>query len=147
MDSRKQALQGSVANDVFKRKHKQELPGWCYALDVDLVLVSKYPPGVVAYIDFKKSSDGVTFTEAMYYNEAMNTAPVYIVESDEPEIGPFKIHRYLGGDWKPEPPDVKIVHEITATDWPEFRKWEISLRQEYTKRNGWSGCLRGYISG
>jgi hypothetical protein len=143
MDDWKRNLQGSEAKDVFKRRHKQALPTYYYAVDADLILMSKFPPGVVAYIDFKRPDDSVTFAEAMYYNEVMTEAPVFIVESDDPEDGPFIIGRYLGGDWKPNPPDVEIEFVTEATDWQEFGQWECSLRQEYSRRKGWNGQLRG----
>lgn len=143
MEEWKKNAQGSEAKDVFKKKHKQELPGGCYATDVDLVLIDKQPPGVVAFLDYKKPYDSVTFTEALYYNLIMYNAPVFIIESSTPEDGPFVISRYLGGDWRPEPPDVEIEHVTNLTDWTEFKEWECSLRQEYRKRKGWNGQLRG----
>ena len=143
MDEWKKNAQGSEANDIFKRRHKQELPGSYYALDVDLILVSKFPPGVVAYLDYKKSADSVTFTEALYYNSRLTEAPVFIVESDDPEVGPFSIYRYLGGDTKPEPPDVQIELVDKFDDWAGFKIWEGVLRQEYIKRKDWRGFLKG----
>ena len=137
MEDWKRSLQGSESCDVFKRKHKEECPGSYYATDGDLILIAKFPPGVVAYIDFKKPEDSVTFTEALFYNLCTSVAPVYIVTSGEPNEGPFEIERYLGGDWKPDPPIVDLEYVTTATDWPEYKEWEGELRDEYKKREGW----------
>jgi len=108
-----------------------------YATDGDLCLISKKPPGTVAYLDYKDSGDKVTFSEAIQYNEWMNLAPVYIVVGANPESGQFKISRYLGANWKPEPPTVKYGEVIYTKNWKDFEIWEESLRAEYTKRGGW----------
>ena len=141
MDEGKRKLTGSKAHDIFKQKHK-ELACWFYACDADLVLVSKHPPGTVAYLDYKMSDDCVTFSEALQYNEWMKTAPVYIVWSDYPKTGPFRIDRYLGGNWRPEPPEVTLEYECDCETWTDFEEWERTLRQTYTNVGGWQGRLR-----
>ena len=141
MDDAKRQLKGSERRDIFKQKHK-ELNSRFYATDADFCLISKEPPGTVAYLDYKGPGDRVTFTEAIQYNEWMKQAPVYIIEGDNPKTGPFRIRRYLGADWKPEPPKVNYQDEMIAKDWQELGEWESELRQEYHRRKGWNGKLR-----
>lgn len=141
MEENKRKLKGSEKRDEFKRRHK-ELDGTFYATDADFCLVSKKPPGTVAYLDYKGSGENVTFSETIQYNEWMRIAPVYIVEAPDPTMGPFRILRYLGGDYRPEPPDVTLEIEIDLANWKEFEQWERALRKEYEKRGGWTR-LRG----
>lgn len=140
MDENKRELIGSEKHDIFKRKHK-DLPGGFYATDCDFALVNKHPPGTVAYLDYKDPNDSVTFAEAIQYNEWMKTAPVYIVEGASPETGPFVIRRYLGGNWRPDPPDVNWGDEVIVDNWEIFGLWEWALREEYIERGGWCGNL------
>jgi len=142
MDESKRNLEGSKKRDVFKRMHKQ-LDKSFYACDADFCLISKHPPGTVAYLDYKASYDTVTFSEAIQYNEWVKSAPVYIVIGDNPETGPFVIRRYLGANWKPDPPQVDYDdEEVMVKDWHELGEWERLLREEYSRRNGWRGILR-----
>ncbi len=113
-----------------------------YATDADFCLVSKEPPGTVAYLDYKRPRDKIQFAEVIQYNEWMKSAPVYIVEGEDPNSGPFVIKRYLGGDWKPEPPKVTLEDEATCQDWDAFWNWERKLREEYKRRKGWNGNLK-----
>jgi len=140
MDERKRKLKGSEKRDIFKQKHK-ELDKQFYATDADFCLVSKNPPGTVAYLDYKGSGEGVTFAEAIQYNEWMKHAPVYIVEGSNPETGPFVVRRYLGANWKPDPPVVDYGAEVLASDWAALGEWERALRKEYTRRRGWQANL------
>jgi len=140
MDNDKRKLKGSERRDVFKRMHK-ELEGGLYATDADFCLVSKWPPGTVAYLDYKTPWERVTFSECIQYNEWIRLAPVYIVVSACPERGPFVIKRYLGGDWRPEPPAVRLEFEARCQGWQELGAWERELRREYRKRGGWNGDL------
>ena len=142
MESWKINAKGSELHDTFMQKHK-ELPGEYYLSDIDMVWIEKSPAGIVAFVDYKPKGGHITFAEALLYNTIMTEAPVYIVKSDYPESGPFDVGRYLGGNWKPDPPDVDVEHVTTVTDWPEFGKWEASVRSEYKKRRGWNGNLRG----
>ena len=144
MDDRKRNLKGSEKRDTFKQKHKNLDRGF-YATDVDFCLISKHPPGTVAYLDYKDVNDNVTFTEAIQYNAWISTTPVFIVESTNPEAGPFLIRRYLGADWKPNPPVVEWGEEVVCMNWEDFEKWERSLRQEYRKRGGWNGNLKSKL--
>jgi len=84
----------------------------------------------------------VSFAEAIQYNEWMNSAPVYVVEATDPAEGPFTIRRYLGADWRPNPPIVNWGEVEMVDNWAELERWEICLREEYKKRGGWKGCLR-----
>jgi hypothetical protein len=128
VDRRKRNLQGSRKRDIFKRCHK-ELEGAFYASDLDLILVAKSPPGIVAILDYKAPGEAVTFTEAIIYNQLLAIAPVYIVEAHDPEAGPFTIRRYLGADWRPDPPRVRWGETVEIANWEEFEEWERLLRQ------------------
>lgn len=141
MDEWKRVTKGSESRDKFKLKHK-ECGGNLYATDADLCLVSKNPPGTVAYLDYKMPNDLITFAEVIQYNEWMRQAPVYIVEGQNPETGPFIIRRYLRSDWKPNPPNINLESGITCQDWEAFWKWERKLRSEYERRGGWNGKLK-----
>lgn len=136
MDGAKRNLQGSENLDIFKRRHKSINPIF-YACDGDLCLVSKFPPGTVAYLDYKTTTDYVTFSEGIQYNEWMHHAPVFIIEGDDPENGPFTIYRYLGANWRPEPPTVNLEKVEYCETWTEFEAWETWIRNEYRKRGGW----------
>ena len=142
MDEAKRNLKGSEKRDEFKMCHKK-LNKRFYATDADLCLISKKPPGTVAYLDYKGSNEGVTFSEAIQYNEWMKQAPMYIVEGEDPTNGPFVIKRYLGTNWKPEPPEVNYGEEFAIEDWRAFESWEAKLRQLYRQRGGWKGHLKG----
>jgi len=141
VDSQTRNLKGSPKRDLFKRKHK-DLNNKFYATDADFCLVSKTPPGTVAYLDYKGSGEGVTFSEVIQYNAWMMQAPVYLVLGENPETGPFDIYRYLGGDWKPNPPTYKTELTKKCDGWEQFEEWESVLRNEYQKRGGWNGSLR-----
>lgn len=140
MDWRKRKLKGSPSRDTFKWRHKG-LSKYFYAMDLDFCLISKYPPGIVACLDYKTSRDAVTFSEAIAYNQLVKLAPVYIIESDTPADGPFVIREYLCADWKPEPPVVTWGEEITISDWKELGEWESRLRIEYRKKHSEPGIL------
>lgn len=128
----KKNIKGSPSRDEFKQKHK-ELLRWFYASDADLCLVSKNPPGVVAYLDFKLPNDEISFAEGILYNAWIKTGtPVFVIQGD-PETGQFMIMRVLQVDWKPNPPIVQYDEEIYPTkDWDEYQEWEKKLRWQYT---------------
>lgn len=138
MDDAKRNLKGSDKRDTFKKNHKR-LSGQFYALDIDFCLVSKHPPGVVAIFDYKDPNDYVTFSEALFYSWWLDmcSVPVYIVESTDPENGPFTIKEYLGGNWKPEPPVITWGEIVEVQDWTAFGQWERELRSQYWKNSGW----------
>lgn len=127
MDDAKKQLQGSRLRDIFKRAHKN-LPRRFWATDLDFVLVDKIPPGIVAFFDYKHPSDMVTFSEVLAYNALIAIAPLFIVESQNPEVGPFRVQSYLGGDWHPEPPRVDLQFVRVCQTWAEFGEFERELR-------------------
>jgi hypothetical protein len=141
MDEKKRKLKGSPSRDNFKRFHK-ELNKRFYATDLDLCLIEKDPPGAVAYVDFKGPNEKVTFSEAILYNELIKHAPLFIIRSASAIDGPFHIDRYLGGDWKPEPPRIRTAPILFAENWIELEKWEENLRKEYRKRGGWNNNFK-----
>lgn len=127
-------LEGSPNRDRFKRLHKDMGPGY-NGCDLDFVCVDKYPPGIVCFIDYKTPSDSVTFAEVLCYNALKEVAPLYIVEGQDPNTGPFRIVQYMEGDWRPEPPIVKLEERYVAANWNELRKWEQGVRMAYRQRN------------
>jgi hypothetical protein len=127
-------LRGSPRRDAFKHAHKAMLGHGFYATDVDLVLVEKRPPGVVAIVDCKQPGEPVSFAEVLAYTALLSVAPVYLVEVDDPLTGPFAIRRYRTGDWEPRPPEVALEPVAVCADWAAFRRWERALRRTYA---GW----------
>lgn len=123
-------LIGSPSRDTFKQLHKRNCPNSFYACDLDFILVAKYPFRLVAFIDYKKLFDKVTFAEAIAYNELKLVKPVYIIRSRVPESGPFFITRYEYGNPKPDPPDIKVSPVKECKDWQELSDWEDSLRTQ-----------------
>lgn len=141
MDERKKNLIGSPNRDRFKLEHKKRLSKKFWAADADLCLVEKQPPGVVAYLDYKTTTDGVTFSEVILYNQWMTIAPVYIVQGDN-ENGSFAIYRYLGGDHRPDPPTVHTEMDCATSTWDDFARWEEKLRDTYKKRGDWKSLRK-----
>jgi len=122
--------QGSPSRDRFKRKHKAG-PGWHYACDVDFALVSKQPPGVVAFLDYQVGEEAVSFSEVLAYNEMLSIAPVFIVRGDAEAEGPFDVLEYEGGDYRPEPPRVQLTLVLQQVDWAGLSAWESDIRRAY----------------
>lgn len=139
MNKHTKAQRGSPSRDLFKWLHKQLLDRRFYAVDCDLELISKTPvPFIVARIDFKTASDGVTFAEAIAYNELVHRCgiPVYIIEAAANGFAQadasqhrFNIYRYKHGDWRPSPPVVDADLEMRAISWSELGRWEDQLRR------------------
>jgi len=127
MDDQKRALIGSPLRDKFKHAHKG-LNKKMYMIDADCVLVSKYPPGIIAYVDIKRPKEPITFAEVIVYNTWANRVPVYIVEVYNIDDGQFIIFRYIGGDWRPNPCTVNLAHVADINDWQAFEQWELSIR-------------------
>lgn len=130
MDDDTRKLKGSPKRDTFKQKHKM-LPGSFYAHDLDFTLVSKNPPGIVGFLDVQARGELVSFAEVLGYNELLQTAPVYLVQTDDADRGPFAIYEYLWGDWRPNPPRVRMELRASCKDWGEFTRWEAGLRSAY----------------
>ncbi|MBE3576897.1 MAG: hypothetical protein IMX00_04325 [Limnochordales bacterium] len=121
-------LKGSTSRDEFKFWHKQ-LATDLYAMDVDLALVSKVVPGIVAILDYKQPYDRVTFAEVLGYNHFLNVGiPVYLLRGHAPEFSELTVEEYMGGDWKPDPPrcETRVVLEKASPE--EFLEWERKLR-------------------
>ncbi|MFH0900536.1 MAG: hypothetical protein V2A73_07895 [Pseudomonadota bacterium] len=130
MNDDKRCLKGSDRRDVFKRFHK-DINGSYYASDLDLVLIAKYPPGIVAYLDYKTPWDTVSFSEVILYNEQSRIAPVYVIESANPQTGPFRISLFSTGDYRPHPPRVELELTTECQNWRELEAWEGRLRNRY----------------
>lgn len=133
MDDAKRELEGSPLRDKFKRMHKELHPSF-FASDADLALIQKAPCAeVVAYLDYKAIGEHITWAEAVLYAEWLrNGKAVYIVRSNDPEIGPFTIERLIRIiDLKPEPPEIEIEHIAELPDWDAFEEWQARLRADY----------------
>lgn len=120
-------LKGSESRDVFKWAHKNKMNAPFYASDADLCLVCDKPRGVVAYLDYKTNGDSVTYSERILYDEWTVTKPVFIIQGNDPENGPFKIYQYVAGG--------TMEYICDATTWQDFEKWEASIRREYSNHS------------
>ena len=130
MDDRKRNMKGSVTRDEFKQWHKTLSPKF-YASDLDLVLIGKNPPGIVAALDYKMPNDHVTFSEAILYNQLLTWGvPVFLIYSIPP-FDSITIMEYLGANWKPEPPIIETVDILLDISPQEFEVWERELRRAY----------------
>lgn len=120
-------LSGSPKRDLFKKKHKTELPGSFWACDIDFVLIEKHPtPTIIAVLDYKDEYDDITFAEVIAYNSFIQRGiDVYIVCGDS-ETGSFKISRYVGGHHGR--PDYELQIDTITHSWDDFEKWELRLR-------------------
>ena len=136
MNEKKFNLKGSPSRDEFKYQHKRKLPSNFYATDLDLVLVEK-DEGIVAFLDYKKPKDLLTYTETLAYNELIAIAPIYIIVSNNPEHGPFKVISY---NMKLKPQDYTIealmrrFQVIHLKNWNQPMEWEEHLRTILTSR-------------
>lgn len=127
-------LKGSPNRDEFKQWHKTG-PKQFYACDLDFVLVEKHPSGIAAFLDYKMPGDVISFAEVIVYTELSFLAPVYIVESMPPfDTVPISVYEFVEGDFKPEPPTVKLRSVLTDVSQEEFFSWEGSLRKEFNKK-------------
>ena len=122
---------GSPSRDTFKSLHKLKLPSAFYCSDLDLVLITKYPPSIIAFVDFKKvPGDSVSFSEGILYNSLVRIAPVFIIESPDAAKGPFRVRRYVVCDWKPTPPVTTFTDaDVLCADWIELGRWESTIRR------------------
>lgn len=119
-------LYGSKKRDEFRWAHKNKMQnaGSFYGSDLDFSLISYKPRGVICYMDYKDTNDDITETERILYDTLSKTAPVYIVESDTPLAGPFRICLY-------EPNEKNPLYIKLLRNWMEWEQWERTLRQEY----------------
>ena len=130
-------LKGSPSRDIFKQMHKT-LHRSFYACDIDFVLVGNRPhrpAGIIAFLDFKLPQDKVTFSEVLAYNDLLKIAPVYIIESPNPETGPFAIRRFLSGviNRYPAKPSIALDNAEMCCDWEAFEVWERKIRNNTTR--------------
>ena len=128
MKTDKSALCGSPSRDAFKLWHKT-LPRNLWALDIDFIFVEKNPPRIVAILDYKRWADQVTFTECLAFNDLMIHYPVFIIRGEQP-FDRLSIYRYLGGDWHPDPPRVKMEPQLENITREEYVQWEVRLRND-----------------
>lgn len=127
-------LAGGPRPDAFKASHKTALGPGYWASDLDLVLVEKAPPGVVAVLEVKQPGEPASFAQVVLLNRLLTVAPVYFVYVDDPRRGPFRVVPYLGGDWRPSPPTLITGPPRFLADWHAFRTWETALRRAYALR-------------
>ena len=135
----KQALVGSKSRDVFKRWHK-ELPKDFYALDIDLMLITKRGSagGVSAIVDFKLAREGdkLTFTEAIAYKFFIdNGVRVFIVVAGGVDEEAFKLippvyarEIVSVSDWKK--PTWEMGDKVEFATFSDFSRWEKKIRDE-----------------
>jgi len=97
-------------------------------------LVTKYPPGIIAFLDYKQRDDKVTFAETIAYNVLLKIAPIFLIIGEATE-GPFVIKEYRGGNFRPEPPECDLLKIKEVQDWQELGEWERQLRQDYKEKH------------
>lgn len=123
IDPRIKKLKGSESRDEFKYQHKNRLPSNFYACDLDLVLVDSEK--VVAYLDYKRPEDKITYAEKILYKQLIG--PKYIIVSQSPKRGPFTIYCYKSENEELGQESLLLVTRCEG--WPEFAKWEESIRK------------------
>lgn len=127
------SLRGSPRRDAFKHAHKAKLGPGFWASDLDLVLIRKAPPGIVAILDCKQPGEPLSFAEVIAYNALMRLVPIFVVEARDAETGPFRVLAYHGGDWRPSPPIVRLEPVADCADWAALGEWESALRRGTTR--------------
>jgi hypothetical protein len=95
------------------------------------VLVAKSPFRIVAFLDYKRLYDRVTYSEVIAYNILNDSeiAPIYIVRSRQPVDGPFLISRYEWGDPVPNPPTWEETPLRQCGTWADLADWECEIRR------------------
>jgi hypothetical protein len=137
MDADVKALIGSPNRDRFKFFHKQRGRYNHYAADLDLVLISFNPPGIIAALDYKTSKwDGITSTETVLYNHLNALGiPVYIIlgrvvgENTDITMESIEIHEYVYNSVKKCGDTIKIKGNASVE---ELFDWENDLRIDYS---------------
>ena len=143
---------------VFKALHQQFAPSNFYALDGDLILVDKYSSSaayIVAHLEFKMGSENISFAQAICFDQYVSAPlpwriPVYIIRAYRTfeipsslfvtELTPaycenaleyhiFDVEKFIGADWQPEPPSVKVELVAKRINWKELIEWERELRK------------------
>lgn len=130
------SLAGGPRPDAFKAQHKLKLGTGYWASDLDLVLVEKAPPGVVAVLEVKQPDEPASMAQVILLNALLALAPVFLLYVGDPGRGPFRVVPYLGGDWRPRPPVLDTGPPVFLIDWHSFRTWEAGLRRAYRTRGG-----------
>jgi len=132
VDDDTKKLEGSPSRDRFKLNHKLLLGKDNWGHDLDFVLVDKYPCyRIVAFLDYKKPRDGVSFSEAIGYNILRQVAPLFIVYGENVESGPFSVYRFESADPKPNPPRVTKTMICKCESWEALGVWEEELRHNH----------------
>lgn len=134
-------LEGSPANDAWKRTHKS-LSKSFYAADLDLVLTDRHK--IIAITDFKEITTdgehfvGLRFVKVLLYNLfTLMGIPVYIITAKwnqygNPEFSNISVYKFLNGDPYPNPPIYNLKTCINNVTLEKYHKWEQALRN----RNG-----------
>lgn len=131
-------LRGSPLADDFRYAHKTELGPGFYGADVDLLLVSKTVPHVVAALDVKRPGEPLSMAEVLAYDVLRRSMPVYVVHARDATTGPFTITEYLGGDISHSPPKVRMGAPERCESWAELGEWEARLRAKRQREvRGW----------
>jgi len=134
MDEAKRSLKGSPHRDAFKHWHKT-LYSRFYSFDADLLWVEKSPPGIVALLDKKRDFESITFAETIGYNTFLEKGiDVYIVRGEEP-FDSLSVEQYVGGDWRPEPPNVELIPVAHELDKQAFCRLQRDIRLQWRKRH------------
>jgi hypothetical protein len=128
INKRKQELKGSPSRNGFKYLHKK-LSRRFYACDLDFILVGKSPYRIIAFLDYKRQTEPLTFSEIIAFNELKKLAPVFIVRSNNVEQGPFQILRFEGGDPTPDPPVYNLTAIHYCKTWQDLEDWEAGVRK------------------
>lgn len=131
MDKRTAELKGSPLRDLYKQLHKAKLAPHMVGCDLDFVIVEKDPDCIVAFKDVKRYGEKVTFSEVIAYNQLLRLAPLYLLyaENEEAlEVGKFIVHRYLGGNRRPNPPTIQTEIYARLDNWNDYQRWEQELR-------------------
>lgn len=129
-------LTGAPRLDAFKAQHKARLGPGYWASDLDLVLVEKAPPGIVAVLEVKQPDEPASMAQVILLNALLALAPVFLLYVGDPGRGPFRVVPYLGGDWRPRPPVLDTGPPGFLADWHALRTWETALRRAYREGAG-----------
>lgn len=136
MDDQKRGLSGSPARDGFKKLHKEICDASFYGCDLDFLCVAKTPPGIVAALDYKEPRDTISFSEVIAYNDLLaRDIQVFIVQSSHKAgFDKFTIMKYLGGDFRPNPPLCKLEAVLENVPPHRYREWEARLRSDWIRK-------------
>lgn len=133
-------LEGSPANDAWKRIHKK-LSKKFYAADLDLVLTDRH--NIIAITDFKEvSTDGENFVGLrfikvlLYQLFTLLGIPVYIITAkwnkfNQPEFSNISVFRFIDGNPYPNPPEYQLKPCLKNVTLEKYQEWESYLRNNY----------------